>query len=119
MNFVDMVAGKQPQLGLNVTHRNHITLGGAAQAPARMSSATAALAGSGPGSFDSLLGSLDQVSGKQQSASALAQKAIIDPDSVDAHDISIAQAEAGMSLSIARNVLSRVVQGWKDIINTR
>ena len=35
------------------------------------------------------------------------------------HCATIAQAKAGMSLNIARTVLSRVVQGWKDIINTR
>jgi len=68
---------------------------------------------------DSMLGALDKVSAYQQFASNMAQTAITDPDSVDPHDITIAQAEASMALNITRNVLSRIVQGWRDLINTR
>jgi flagellar hook-basal body complex protein FliE len=72
------------------------------------------------GTFEqAMLQALDKVSGAQQFASGLQQQAIIDPDSIDAHDVTIAQAEAGMSLNITRNILSRLVQGWKDLINTR
>jgi len=74
----------------------------------------------GMGSFeDAMLQALDKVSGSQLSASDLQKEAIINPDSVDIHDITIAQAEASMSLSIARNIMSRLVQGWRDLINTR
>jgi flagellar hook-basal body complex protein FliE len=68
---------------------------------------------------DTMLRALDEISGEQQFASSLAQAAITEPGSIDPHDITIAQAKAAMSLNIARTVLSRVVQGWKDIINTR
>jgi flagellar hook-basal body complex protein FliE len=68
---------------------------------------------------DAMLQALDKVSGKQQYASNLLQEAIVNPDSVDVHDITIAQAQANMSLSITRNILSRLVQGWRDLINTR
>jgi flagellar hook-basal body complex protein FliE len=68
---------------------------------------------------DAMLQALDKVSGKQQYASMLQQEAIINPDSVDVHDVTIAQAQASMSLSITRNILSRMVQGWRDLINTR
>jgi flagellar hook-basal body complex protein FliE len=72
------------------------------------------------GSFeDAMLKALDKISAEQQFSADLAQKAITDPGSIDPQDITIAQAKAGMSLNIARNILSRVVQGWKDIINTR
>jgi flagellar hook-basal body complex protein FliE len=72
------------------------------------------------GSFQTvMLQALDKVSGAQQHASDLQQLAIIDPDSIDIHDVTIAQAQANMSLGIARNILSRLVQGWRDIINTR
>jgi flagellar hook-basal body complex protein FliE len=72
------------------------------------------------GTFEeTMLQALDKVSGDQQFASTLAEQAITDPDSVDIHDITIAQAKAGMSLNITRNILSRLVQGWKDIINIR
>ena len=74
----------------------------------------------GMGSFeDAMLQALDKVSGSQLNASDLQKEAIINPDSVDIHDITIAQAEASMSLSIARNIMSRLVQGWRDLINTR
>jgi flagellar hook-basal body complex protein FliE len=72
------------------------------------------------GTFEqAMLQALDTVSGAQQYASSLNQEAIINPDSVDIHDITIAQAEASMSLNITRNILSRLVQGWRDLINTR
>ncbi|GHV94119.1 hypothetical protein AGMMS50293_04390 [Spirochaetia bacterium] len=72
------------------------------------------------GTFEqAMLQALDKVSGAQQSVSVLEEQAIINPDSVDIHDITIAQAEASMSLNITRNVLSRLVQGWRDLINTR
>jgi flagellar hook-basal body complex protein FliE len=72
------------------------------------------------GSFeDAMLRALDAISAEQQFSADLVQKAITDPDSMDPQDITIAQAKAGMSLNIARNILNRVVQGWKDVINTR
>ena len=72
------------------------------------------------GAFEEvMLGALDKVSAYQQFASSLQQAAITDPDSVNVHDITIAQAEASMSLNITRNVLNRIVQGWRDLINTR
>jgi flagellar hook-basal body complex protein FliE len=72
------------------------------------------------GTFETaMLQALDKVSGAQQFVGELEKKAIIEPDSVDIHDITIAQAEASMSLNITRNILSRLVQGWRDLINTR
>jgi len=72
------------------------------------------------GTFEhAMLQALDKVSGSHQFVSDLEKEAIINPDSVDIHDITIAQAEASMSLSITRNILSRLTQGWRDLINTR
>ena len=68
---------------------------------------------------DAMLGALDKVSAYQQFASSLNQAALLDPDSVDVHDVTIAQAEASLALNITRNVLSRLVQSWRDLINTR
>ena len=75
---------------------------------------------SGASGFENImLNALDKVSGAQQQASYMAREAIINPDSVDAHDVSIAQAEASMAFNITRNILNRLVQGWRDLINTR
>ena len=74
----------------------------------------------GAGTFEqAMLQALDKVSGKEQYASALAVEAAVNPNSVDIHTITIAQAQASMSLSAARNILSRLVQGWRDLINAR
>jgi len=66
-----------------------------------------------------MLQALDNVSGAQKHADRLALEAIINPDAVDAHDVTIAEAMASMSLNITQNILNRLVQGWRDIINTR
>jgi len=66
-----------------------------------------------------MLQALDNVSTSQHHASNLAVQAFIDPGSVDVHDVTIAQAKAAMSMDITRNILSRLVQGWRDLINTR
>ena len=68
---------------------------------------------------EAMLGALDRVSAYQQFSSNLNQTALVDPDSVNVEDVSIAMAEARMSLDITRNVLSRLVQSWRDVINTR
>jgi flagellar hook-basal body complex protein FliE len=68
---------------------------------------------------DAMLQALDKVSGAQLNVSELEKQAMINPDSVDIHDITIAQAEASMALGVTRNILSRLVQGWRDLINTR
>jgi len=68
---------------------------------------------------DAMLQALDKVSGAQLRASDLQKEAIINPGSVDIHDITIAQAEASMALGITRNIMSRLVQSWRDLINTR
>ena len=74
----------------------------------------------GDGTFrHSLLQALDKVSGAQLHASELSKEAIINPGSVDVHDITIAQEMAAMSFDITRNILNRLVQGWRDLINTR
>ena len=72
------------------------------------------------GTFEhAMLQALDKVSGAHNFASKLQQEAIINPDSVDIHDVTLAQAQSDMALGITRNILSRLVQGWRDLINTR
>ena len=117
--------GKIPDLQLKVTH------------PVHMASDTADFLAEGnkitetgkkigadmavrSGTFtDAMLGALDKVSAYQQFSSNLNQTALLDPDAVNVEDVSMAMAEASMSLNITRNVLSRLVQSWRDLINTR
>jgi len=74
----------------------------------------------GEGSFENaLLKAMDGVSSTQNKSDNLLQRVVADPNSVDAQDVTIAMAEANMSLNLAKTILSRVVTAWKDIINTR
>ena len=117
--------GIRPDLNMNVTHSKHIAYArGDFFAQGNSISELETKIGAGAvirsGTFEeAMLGALDKVSSYQQTASSMHQAAIIDPDSVDVHDITIAQAEASLSLNITRNVLSRLVQSWRDLINTR
>jgi len=74
----------------------------------------------GEGGFEeALLSAMDGVSSYQNESEDLIQRMIVDPDSVDAQDVTIAMAEANLSLNLAKTILSRVVTAWKDVINTR
>ncbi|HPE35539.1 MAG TPA: flagellar hook-basal body complex protein FliE [Spirochaetales bacterium] len=68
---------------------------------------------------DAMLQALNGVNQDQLDASQAIESFIVDPDSIEAHDVTIAMAKANMSLNIARTVLSRVVSAWRDLINTR
>lgn len=68
---------------------------------------------------DALLKAMDGVNAYQTENTSLVQQMLVDPDSVDAHDVTLAMSRANMSLNIARTVLDRVVRAWRDLINTR
>jgi flagellar hook-basal body complex protein FliE len=74
---------------------------------------------SGTSFQDALLKAMDGVSSSQTKSDNLLQKVVADPNSVDAQDVTIAMAEANMSLNLAKTILSRIVTAWKDVINTR
>jgi len=117
--------GKTPDLQLKVTHQNHmasessdfLSEGSKITETGKKIGADMAIRS---GTFsEALLGALDKVSAYQQFSSSLNQASLLDPDSVNVEDVSMAMAEASMSLNITRNVLNRIVQGWRDLINTR
>jgi flagellar hook-basal body complex protein FliE len=66
-----------------------------------------------------LLQAMDGMSASQAKSDNLLQRIVADPNSVDAQDVTIAMAEANMTLNLAKTILSRVVTAWKDVINTR
>lgn len=68
---------------------------------------------------DRLFDNLQQVNQAQQEHEALSIQAIVNPDSVDAHDVSVASAKARMLLDITRNITDRVLQAYQTIINIR
>ena len=66
-----------------------------------------------------LLKAFDKMNEKQQAPDELAQQMLIDPESVDVHDVTVAMAEANLSLKIAQSVIDRVIKGWNEITTTR
>ena len=68
---------------------------------------------------NSLINSLEEVNGSQMAHEQLSVQAIVNPESVEAHDLTIAAAQANMALSITRNVVDRVIQAYRDITNLR
>ena len=73
-----------------------------------------------PKTFDDMLmSSLSDVSQMQKDHANLSMQSVINPDSVDAHDVSIAAAKANLSLSITKSVVDRVIQGYRDITTLR
>jgi flagellar hook-basal body complex protein FliE len=54
-----------------------------------------------------------------QKSLSLERQAIVDPQSVNAHDIMIALGESNMALSLTKAVVDRVLRAYQDIINIR
>lgn len=66
-----------------------------------------------------LLKAFDELNKLQLEPQALSIQQIIDPDSVDAHDITIAMEKASTALNLATTIIDRVVKAWNDISVTR
>ncbi len=68
---------------------------------------------------DAMLQALNGVNELQNESSDAIEAMLTDPDSIDAHEVTLAMAKANMSLNITRTILDRVVRAWRDLINTR
>lgn len=66
-----------------------------------------------------LLEAVNEMNSQQLNVSALQEKVITDPDSVDIHDVTTAMAKAQMSLDLAQNVIDRLVKGWNELSQNR
>ena len=66
-----------------------------------------------------LMSSLNDVNSAQQEHERLTVQSVIDPESVNAHDVTIASAKANMTLNITRNVVDRVIQAYRSITTLR
>jgi flagellar hook-basal body complex protein FliE len=61
----------------------------------------------------------NQVNELQHNSMELGQRLITDPESVDIHDVTIAMAEANLSLSMTKAIVDRALRAYKEIISTR
>ncbi|MBA7532747.1 Flagellar hook-basal body complex protein FliE [subsurface metagenome] len=60
-----------------------------------------------------------QVNEIQHNSMDLGQQLITDPESVDIHDVTIAMAEANLSLSMTKAIVDRALRAYREIISTR
>ena len=73
-----------------------------------------------PGDFKSkVIEKLSQVNAIQRESENITQQMLVDPDSVDAHEVMMALAEANMSLNITKAVIDRVIRAYREITGAR
>jgi flagellar hook-basal body complex protein FliE len=66
-----------------------------------------------------LMDAMNKTSQDQNNVERLTELAIVDPESVDVHELTIAMAKANMSLSLSKAIIDRTVTGFKDILSQR
>ena len=66
-----------------------------------------------------LLKTFDMMNKKQTRVDALSEKMIINPESVDPHDLTIAMAEASLSLKMTQTIVDKAIKAWNDITTNR
>jgi|GEM_PF-6548858 len=58
---------------------------------------------------------LEKVNSLQNDVSWLEKKFVTEPDSINAHDITIAMAKADSALELAHEVIDRIITSWEKI----
>ena len=71
------------------------------------------------GFANAMLKALNGANSAQLESSALTQQMLIDPESVDSHDVTIAMAKANMAVSMTKSVVDGAIKAYKEIINLR
>lgn len=66
-----------------------------------------------------LLTAINGANDVTQKSLSLEKQAIVDPQSVNAHDVMIALGESNMAISLTKAVVDRVLRAYQDIINIR
>jgi flagellar hook-basal body complex protein FliE len=62
---------------------------------------------------------LNRVNDLSQQSSQLSQQFITDPESVDAHDVTIAMSKASLAVNMTKKVVDEALRAYRDIINLR
>ena len=88
--------------------------------PGHRSSSVRQLPATGAGDFEGmLLRALNGVNDLSIEADRLGQQLIVNPDSVDAHDVTIAMAQANLAVSLTKAVVDGALQAYSNITNMR
>ncbi len=72
------------------------------------------------GQFEAfLMDAVNEMNSQQINASAMSERVVTDPESVNIEDVTIAMAKAKMSLNLAQTVIDRLVNGWQELSQNR
>jgi len=85
----------------------------------RLSNTTGRLEKENPNFADKMFEAINGVNRLQQETNNLSVKMVTDPDSMDAHDITIAIAKANSALAITKAVVDKAIQAYKEILSFR
>lgn len=66
---------------------------------------------------DLLVGQIDTIASLESKAEALTTQFIVDPESVNEHDVTIASTEATLAVNIATTVVNKAIEAYKSIMS--
>ena len=110
MNYLNVDQVRGDLIEMQRTHPRHFNEEGAVPAEGKAP---------GTGFGQVLTQAISGVNELQQNTSDLAERMIVDPDSVDVHDVSIAIAKANTSLQMAKTIVDSALRAYRDIISIR
>lgn len=74
----------------------------------------------GASSFSEMvLDALNGVNDLAEESTALTEQYIINPDSVDVHDVTIAMSKANLAITMTKSVVDNALKAYREIINIR
>lgn len=101
----------QGTLPLTQTHQAHL--------PSRLQHTTVSRNQTNGTFADLLIASLTEVNRAQTVPEELAVQSVINPDSVDVHDITVAAAKADLAIRLARSIIDRSISAYREITSLR
>ena len=66
-----------------------------------------------------VIDALNGVNDLAQESTALTEQYIINPDSVDVHDVTIAMSKANLAITLTKSVVDNAIKAYREIINIR
>ena len=68
---------------------------------------------------DLVIDALNGVNDLAQESTDITQQYIINPDSVDVHDVTIAMSKANLAITMTKSVVDNALKAYREIINIR
>ncbi len=110
MNYLNVDQVRGDLIEMQRTHPRHLNAGGDIPMDREKP---------GTGFGQGLTQAVNRVHALQQNTSELAERMIVDPDSVDVHDVSIAIAKANTSLQMTKTIVDSALRAYREIISIR